>query len=364
MGQRERIEAKFIIRKNRFVGEVDLDGRRIPVYIPNTGRMLELLIPGRKVILTPSNGRYAYKLEYVIYRDNPVLIDSIQSNRIFHDLIERKKIPHLEKYSITGRELRYGDKRFDFLLAENNSDYRFAEIKSCTLAWRNIASFPDAVTERGTHHIRALAESGRGMIIFLIFHRNVDYLVPNYHTDYRFYQTLVQCKNRARVLAYSVNYNSELDIIGVKDVTIVYPDVKPVGSYLLLFENDSRFIDDIGSIKKLTLERGYYIYAGSGMNNLFKRIAYHKKKAKKKFWHIDYVKNRFKLLADIPVVTGRDMECTLAHRMLLIGGNGIEGFGASDCTCRSHLFHFDENPLYRDDFWDIVLEARFDQLLL
>ncbi len=100
MEQRERIEAKFITRENRFVGEVDLDGRRIPVYIPNTGRMLELLIPGRKVILAPSNGKFAYKLEYVIYRDNPVLIDSIQSNRIFHDLIERKKIPHLEKYSI------------------------------------------------------------------------------------------------------------------------------------------------------------------------------------------------------------------------------------------------------------------------
>ena len=44
--------AVFIKRPNRFIAEVDIEGRREIVHVKNTGRCRELLIPGCEVWLT------------------------------------------------------------------------------------------------------------------------------------------------------------------------------------------------------------------------------------------------------------------------------------------------------------------------
>ena len=46
------IRAVFIKRPNRFIAEVEVDGRRETVHVKNTGRCRELLIPGCEVWLT------------------------------------------------------------------------------------------------------------------------------------------------------------------------------------------------------------------------------------------------------------------------------------------------------------------------
>ncbi len=45
-------KAKFIRRPNRFIAEVELDGKTEIVHVKNTGRCKELLIPGAEVWLT------------------------------------------------------------------------------------------------------------------------------------------------------------------------------------------------------------------------------------------------------------------------------------------------------------------------
>ena len=45
------VEARFIRRPNRFVAEVEIDGRRETVHVKNTGRCKELLLPGATVYL-------------------------------------------------------------------------------------------------------------------------------------------------------------------------------------------------------------------------------------------------------------------------------------------------------------------------
>ncbi len=40
------IKATFINRPNRFIAEVEIDGKREIVHVKNTGRCKELLIPG------------------------------------------------------------------------------------------------------------------------------------------------------------------------------------------------------------------------------------------------------------------------------------------------------------------------------
>lgn len=43
--------AVFRNRPNRFIAEVDIDGRKETVHVKNTGRCKELLIPGCEVYL-------------------------------------------------------------------------------------------------------------------------------------------------------------------------------------------------------------------------------------------------------------------------------------------------------------------------
>ena len=48
------VEARFIRRLNRFAALVRMEGREVMVHVANTGRMRELLVPGRPVLLRPA----------------------------------------------------------------------------------------------------------------------------------------------------------------------------------------------------------------------------------------------------------------------------------------------------------------------
>jgi len=44
----------------------------------------------------------------------------------------------------------------------------------------------------------------------------------------------------------------------------------------------------VGKLGAFKFPRGYYIYLGSALNGLVRRIARHLRSAKRPFWHIDY----------------------------------------------------------------------------
>ena len=52
MNYKNVTKAKFIKRPNRFIAEVEIDGKTEIVHVKNTGRCKELLIPGCEVWLT------------------------------------------------------------------------------------------------------------------------------------------------------------------------------------------------------------------------------------------------------------------------------------------------------------------------
>ena len=49
------IEARFISRPNRFIAQVELDGKIETVHVKNTGRCKELLLPNSQVILSEAD---------------------------------------------------------------------------------------------------------------------------------------------------------------------------------------------------------------------------------------------------------------------------------------------------------------------
>ena len=358
-GNSSLIEAVFMTRLNRFVAEVSIGGAIAGVHVPNTGRLSELAIPGTKVLLVPSPGKYPYKIRYMYYDGYPVMIDSTYSNRIFWELLKQGNVPGLEGLEPVRREPAVGSSRFDFLMKDREGKELFIELKSCTLAWNSVASFPDAVSERASGHVRHLAETGRGILVLFLLHRNLTCFVPNYHTDYEFYRTLLKHRHDLSILALSAVYDSGLTIGSLRPVPVLMPETGPGGSYLLVLRNDMNRNISVGGLGDLWFRKGYYVYAGSGKTNVFTRIAYHRGTQKRKHWHMDYIKEHMKIISDIPFVTGDDIECSLGREMAALGGEPVPGFGSSDCRCLSHLHYFRDPPNLRREFWDYVLETRF-----
>ncbi len=355
------IEAELIKRINRFVAFVNLNGDVIKVYVPNTGRMAELAIPGSLVVMVPSGGVYPYKIVFIYYKGYPVMIDSIFSNHLAAGLMEEGMIDGLDTYRISSMEPAYGRHRFDILVRNGNGQEYFIELKSCTLAWKDVSAFPDAVSARASKHVEMLAESGRGIVVFLIMHRGVKFFVPNYHTDYDFYMSLRNNRDRIDIRAYSLDFGDDYKIKDVQKVSVIIPEALPMGSYLVIFKNDKDRCIDTGGLGKIVYRAGYYAYAGNGGANIFKRIARHRQMQKSRHWHIDYIKTEMKIIADIPVLSTDIDECILAAGMRGLNGIPVDRFGSSDCSCRSHLIYFETSPLEMREFWDYIFEKRYGQ---
>jgi len=104
---------EFIARHNRFVASVKVHGRTVRVHVPNTGRLSELALPGRTVLLAPSPGKYRYRIDYIVHKEHPVMINSTKSNALFRDLLVERRVPGLGGYRLVKTEPAYGNHRFE-----------------------------------------------------------------------------------------------------------------------------------------------------------------------------------------------------------------------------------------------------------
>jgi len=61
------------------------------------------------------------------------------------------------------------------------------------------------------------------------------------------------------------------------------------GVYVLVISVDEHIEVDVGAVGDVFFEKGLYAYVGSAQNGLEKRVERHLGKAKRKFWHVDYL---------------------------------------------------------------------------
>ncbi len=135
-----------------------------------------------------------------------------------------------------------------------------------------------------------------------------------------------------------------------------YPDNKEKdrGSYLLiLYLNGSKRIE-IGGLGEIYFPKGFYIYVGSAMRNLTRRIKRHRRLKKNFHWHIDYLRARTRFHAIIPIPSSIRVECRIAKALSGISQWNIPKFGSSDCSCRSHLFGMENDPTELEGFYKIL----------
>lgn len=176
----------FRDRPNRFIAQVELDGKLETVHVKNTGRCRELLVPGAKVWCQKSeNPARKTKFDLICVEKGPYLInmDSQAPNKAVQEWLLGGGMGQI-------RDLRpetvHGDSRFDFAFQKDGKQC-YLEVKGVTLEDGGICAFPDAPTERGAKHLRglqrAVAEGCACYALFVIQMRPVLYLHPNDATD-------------------------------------------------------------------------------------------------------------------------------------------------------------------------------------
>jgi len=112
---------------------------------------------------------------------------------------------------------------------------------------------------------------------------------------------------------------------------------KVKGSYILLFELNTKKNISVGKLGYVSFPKASYAYVGSAMNGLRARLARHLRGKKKLHWHIDYLLKEAEV-EEIILCQGEERaECFLAQA--LAGKfQYVPGFGSTDCKCRSHLY--------------------------
>jgi Uri superfamily endonuclease len=117
-----------------------------------------------------------------------------------------------------------------------------------------------------------------------------------------------------------------------------YPDG---GVYILKIKLENKIEIKIGALGKKIFPPGYYFYAGTAQRNLKARIDRHYSSDKNYHWHIDYFLAEADIESDFIFELPGAGECFLARILIDNGGKTlIDGFGASDCSCSSHLIYF------------------------
>lgn len=343
-------------------------------HLPNPGRLWELLLPGRTVYLVRNETAGRRSTIYTVYaverNQTPVFLHTHLTNRVVEYLIHRNKMPGYENARIVKPEYPLGRSRYDFLLEKDGRPF-LLEVKSCTLFGRKIAMFPDAVTDRGKRHLMELSAHARNGIacgvIFLSHSSHVEYFLPDYHTDYAFACTLLEARNDLLIKAISVDWKKDLSLgAHVSELAIPWnlleKEARDSGSYLFLLHLPEDRCIAVGGLGKTFFRRGFYIYVGSARKHLTRRIERHKRKQKRFFWHIDYLRDQAGHTTAIPIRSSDDLEHTLAAELQKISSWSIPNFGASDCICGTHLFGMEEDPVHSPKFIELLQFFRIDRL--
>jgi len=192
----------FLTRPNRFVSEIEYNGRIETAHVHDPGRLKELLIKGREVLFTDSKGKLKYYLKAVRVEQEWILIDSAQHTHIALKVIEL--LPEFSHIKEIRREVPLGKSRIDFTL-----DGVPLEVKGCSLVIDGLALFPDAPTERGTRHVSEII-THKGIILFLIF-RKANKFSPNKETDPKFAEKLSEArKKKIQIIPVQISFDGEM----------------------------------------------------------------------------------------------------------------------------------------------------------
>ncbi len=223
------VEGCFLARENRFRVQVEVDGRPVAAHLPNSGRLTELLTPGRPCRLVPRpepHRRTPLDLLLVEYAGVLVSVDARLPGPLFAEAVIEGQLPEFSGFVHLEREVRCGESRIDFRL-DGPGGSLWVETKSVTLVEKGVALFPDAPTLRGQRHLYQLAaqvERGeQAAVVFVIQRPDAEAFMPHVQADSAFATALAEVA-RAGVGVYAFRCNVRLDEIHITDaIPVLFP---------------------------------------------------------------------------------------------------------------------------------------------
>jgi len=345
----------------------------IKAFLPNPGRLWELLLPGAVLALEKSSQpdrKLPYTVVAIEREGHPVMAHTHRTNDLVEHLLRQGILPGLEGTQIVRREIQHGNSRFDFLLKRGKEEI-YLEVKSCTLFGKQVAMFPDAVTARGKKHVEELAELRMGgisgAVVFLICWPKAEFFLPDYHTDLEFARTLWAARKKVSILPVSLEVSPDFSVTSnVKLLEIPWAilekEMEDHGTYNLILRLPVKKEIEVGKLGKIQFKKGFYLYAGAARKNLTQRLERHRRERKKLFWHIDYLRAHAEVHQALPIRASDSLECELAGALKKISGWEVPNFGSSDCSCNSHLLGMSEDPFHSPEFISLLQYFRMDRL--
>jgi len=173
------IKGKLIKRYKRFFADIKIKEEIVTAHCPNTGSMKGLLDEGNEVFISQNDDpkrKLKYTLEIVKVKKNLFGINTHFANKIaYHGLLNNLVRELANNDSIKPEVFFNKETRFDFLI-EKNRQKIFVEVKNVTLLRnKKTAEFPDAVTSRGSKHLKTLTEAiKKGYKAYLLFLVQID----------------------------------------------------------------------------------------------------------------------------------------------------------------------------------------------
>ena len=208
------IKGKLVKRYKRFFADIEVNNKILTAHCPNTGSMLGLLDEGNDVWVTEHNDpkrKLKYTLEMIKVKKRIVGVNTHRANRIVEHALNNKLINEFKLIKSIKAEFKYSDNtRFDFLC-----DKKILEVKNVTLLRDdNTAEFPDAVTSRGSKHLKMLINSikkgYKPYVLFLTQIQDINKFRIAKDIDANYYTNYIEAKNAGvNFLAYRCYLNSK-----------------------------------------------------------------------------------------------------------------------------------------------------------
>ena len=208
------IKGKFIRRYKRFFADVEVNNKIVTAHCPNTGSMLGLLKKGNQVWISKTdnpNRKLKFTLEMIKSNKKIIGVNTHRANRIVEHGLKNNLLKEFKSVKNIKAEFKYSeDTRFDFLC-----DKYLLEVKNVTLnRIDNIAEFPDAITSRGTKHLKKLTDSikygYKPYVLFLVQIQNISKFRIAKDIDSDYYNNFIDAKKKGlKFIAYRCKLNSK-----------------------------------------------------------------------------------------------------------------------------------------------------------
>ena len=216
------IKGKFVKRYKRFFADVKVNKSIITAHCPNTGSMMGLLNENNDAWVSKNDDpkrKLKFTLEILKSKNNLIGINTHLANKLVLEGLKNNSFLEFKNLENIQPEIFYNkDTRFDFLVSKKNKK-SFIEVKNVTLIRDNKNSeFPDAITTRGSKHIKTLIEASKKgyqcYVLFLVQISNCKYFKIAKDIDKEYYENYKYAK---KVGVNFIAYNCK---IGSKEIKV------------------------------------------------------------------------------------------------------------------------------------------------